>query len=199
MIEDCTALILAGGDSRRMGFDKTALTLDGQTLLQRAIERMQAVFPRVLVSVRQPRADVDVPQVFDAFPDAGPLAGLCAGLAEAKTGWVFAVAADMPFVSPALVEQLAARREGFEAVVPVVGGCPQPLAAFYAVAALPSLRATLAGPGKHSLRAALERLLVCRVDEKSLLAADPELASFVDLDTPADVAVARNNQRKEIL
>ena len=52
MILDCTALILAGGLSTRMGQDKTRFELDGKSLLQRAIEAMQSLFPSVLVSVR---------------------------------------------------------------------------------------------------------------------------------------------------
>ena len=63
MIPDCTALILAGGLSTRMGQDKTRLELDGKSLLQRAIEAMQSLFPSVLVSVRTWREDLLVPQV----------------------------------------------------------------------------------------------------------------------------------------
>lgn len=190
MIADCTGLILAGGDSRRMGRDKTRLEIDGQTLLQRAIDVLQGVFPQVLVSVRQRRDDVAVPQVVDEIPDAGPLAGLCAGLDAAKTPWVFAVAADMPFLHPALIRALAKRREGFDAVVPVVQGHPQPLAAFYAARTLPALRAVLVGQGKRGLRTALERLDVCLVHEGDIRGVDPGLRGFIDLDTPGDVATA---------
>ena len=97
MIEDCTAIVMAGGDSRRMGQDKADLVFDGETLLRRAIATMQAIFPKVIVSVRQVRAGLDVPQVCDELPASGPLAGLISGLAQAGTSWVFAVACDMPF------------------------------------------------------------------------------------------------------
>jgi len=199
VIADCTGLVLAGGESRRMGIDKPGLQLGGRTLLDRVIGRMQAVFPQVIVSVRAPRADVAVPQVCDVHPAGGPLAGLCAGLAAAESLWVFAVAADMPFLRPELVRQLAARREGVQAVVPVVGGFPQPLAAYYAMSALPAIRTLLDAPGKHSLRAALERLDVCLVDESTLLAIEPGLQSFFDLDTPDDLAAARRLENEEKL
>ena len=55
MIDDCLAVIMAGGDSQRMGRDKASLVLGEQTLLQRVVEVMQTVFPRVVVSVRAPR------------------------------------------------------------------------------------------------------------------------------------------------
>ena len=191
MIDDCTAIILAGGDSRRMGSDKAAVMLGECTLLESVTKTMQLVFPKVCLSLRQARPDLALPQIVDEFADVGPLAGLCAALEQATTPWIFAVATDMPFVQAALIEQLALRRPGYQAVVPVVGGHPQPLAAFYASSCLEPIRALLAGGGKSSLRAALEQLRVCRVDEAELMAVDPELRSFFDLDTPEDLAAAR--------
>ena len=193
MIEDCTAIILAGGDSQRMGSDKANLLLGEQTLLQRVIATMQQVFPHVIVSVRQLRSGLDLPQVCDEQSGGGPLAGLAAGLGHIATPWAFVVACDMPFVEPAMVELLAKYRAEYQAVVPVVQGHPQPLAAFYAGSCLGTLRAHLAGGGKNSLRAVLEQLQVSYVDESELLKADPALRSFFDLDTPQDVATAKED------
>ena len=190
MIEDCTALILAGGDSRRMGQDKAMLVLDGRTLLESVTATMQQVFPKVVVSVRQLRAGVDVPQVFDEQPASGPLAGLIAGLTQADTPWVFAVACDMPFVTQAVVEYLASCRGGFQAVVPMVDGHPQPLAAFYAQSALATMRANMAA-GDKSLRGMLQKLEVRYVNEAELRECDPKLRSFFDLDTPQDFQAAK--------
>ncbi|MEO8410865.1 MAG: NTP transferase domain-containing protein, partial [Propionivibrio sp.] len=142
------------------------------------------------VSVRTPRPDIALPQVCDACPHGGPLAGLAAGLAAVGTSWVFAVATDMPFLRPALIERLAHERDGHQAVVPMVGGHPQPLAAFYSTSALPVIENLLAGKEKNSLRAALTQLNVRYVAESELLAADPGLRSFFDLDTPQDLALA---------
>ena len=196
MIEDCTALILAGGDSRRMGQDKAGLVLDGKTLLQSVTATMQAVFPRVIVSVRQARAGLDVPQVCDAQVDSGPLAGLAAGMEGAASPWIFAVACDMPFITRAVIEYLAGQRVDCQAVVPVVHGYPQPLAAFYATSCLDVVQDILKRDGKHSLRVLLEKLQVRYVSEEQMLAVDPQLRSFFDLDTPQDVAIAMNEVKK---
>jgi molybdopterin-guanine dinucleotide biosynthesis protein A len=195
MIDDCSAVIMAGGDSRRMGDDKATLRLGEQTLLQRVADIVAPLFAQVLVSVRRRRPEIDLPQVCDVHADAGPLAGLHAALDQAATPWIFAVATDMPFVEPALIELLAARRAGYDAVVPVVHGHPQPLAAFYAASALAPIRALLEAPGgRRSLRAALEQLNVCYVGQSELIAADPQLRSFFDLDTPQDLAAARDDK-----
>ena len=192
MIEDCTALILAGGESRRMGEDKAKLMLNGQTLLQSVISTMQPLFAEVIVSVKQPRPEIEIAQVCDDAAHAGPLAGLAAGLERMQTPWLFAVACDMPFITPALIEYLAKQRADFQAVVPMVQGFPQPLAALYAASCLPAVRACLKGTGRHSLRALLEGLQVRYVNENEMRDADPELASFFDLDTPQDMVQARN-------
>ena len=193
MIENCTALILAGGDSRRMGQDKASLVLDGLPLLQRVVNIVQPLFAETIISVRQPRHDIALPQVCDDPAHHGPLAGLAAGLERATTPWVFAVACDMPFITPAVIEHMAVCRSGSQAVVPVVQGHVQPLAAFYARDCLQALQLLLGGSGQQSLRALLDRLRVCYVDEAQLLAADPHLRSFFDLDTPEDVAAAQKN------
>jgi molybdopterin-guanine dinucleotide biosynthesis protein A len=174
-----------------MGSDKANLLLGEQTLLHRVIAKMRQVFPHVIVSVRQPRPEIDLPQICDEQSGGGPLAGLAAGLGHIATPWAFVVACDMPFVEPAMVELLADYRSDFQAVVPVVQGYPQPLAAFYAGGCLDTLRAHLAGGGKNSLRAVLEQLRVRYVDESDLLKADPALRSFFDLDTPQDAATAQ--------
>ena len=198
MISDCTAIILAGGDSQRMGCDKAELLLDGQSLLQRVTAKMQQVFPEVIVSVRQPRPGLNLPQVCDAqagdgLQGGGPLAGLAAGLVRVTTPWAFLVACDMPFIEPAMIALLAGYRSGYQAVVPVVQGHQQTLAAFYAADCLDALRAHLARGGKNSLRALLEQLEVQYVDESALLPADPALRSFRDLDTPEDIETAQDH------
>ena len=77
-----------------------------------------------------------------------------------------------------------------QAVVPMVDGHPQPLAAFYATSTLETMRACLAG-GDRSLRGLLQKLDVRYVSEAELRACDPQLRSFFDLDTPQDYQAAQ--------
>ena len=195
MIDDCTALILAGGASRRMGCDKAALQLGGQSLLQRATGLMRTLFPAILLSVQQPRGDLDpvILQVRDDVPDAGPLAGLCAGLRYATTPWVFAMAVDMPYLRHGIIQRLAGLRENHQAVVPIAAGHLQCLAAFYAATALPALQSVLESRGERGMRTAISVLDVRRVDERCLYDADADPRSFADLDTPEDLARARRH------
>jgi len=188
MIADCTALILSGGESRRMGRDKAAVFLDGKTLLQHVCTAVQPLFAEVLLSVREPRPDIKLAQVCDDKNIAGPLAGLVSGLFASNTQWLFVVACDMPFVQAEMIEKLSRYRGECEAVVAVVDGHPQPLAAFYARSVLAVIREHLAAGGKNSLRALLEKIPVRYVSEAELFDAAITRAGFVDLDTPQAVA-----------
>lgn len=165
------------------------LEFSGQPLIRAVIGSMQRLFPATILSVREPRPEIGLPQVCDTEQDGGPLAGLVGALSQVATPWAFVVGCDMPFVSGALVEQLAAHRAEYQAVVPVVGGRLQPLAAFYSTGCIPLMRASLS-LGDRSLQGVLKQLRVCYVDEAELLRADPQLRSFFDLDTPQDVAIA---------
>lgn len=189
MIADCTAIILAGGDSKRMGRDKAALPFNGETLLQSVIGGVQPLFAQTLVSVRELRGDVALPQISDMQADGGPLVALISALEAITTPWAFVVACDMPFVAPALTAHLASLRADHQAVVPKVNEHAQPMAAFYARSVLPLLQSSLAG-GNKSLTGALKTLDVRYVTAGELVQFDPQLRSFFDLDTPQDVAIA---------
>ena len=189
MIEDCTAIILAGGESKRMGRDKATLPFAGQSLIQKVIASMQPLFQHIIVSVSKPRPEILLTQVCDLQADGGPLTGLVTALEQITTPWAFVVACDMPFVSPALVEHLAQLRAQQQAIVPVVHGQLQPLAAFYSASCIPLLRASLS-LGNKSLHGAISHLDASYVDETEMLHVDPQLRSFFDLDTPQDLAKA---------
>jgi molybdopterin-guanine dinucleotide biosynthesis protein A len=192
MLVNASALILAGGESRRMGQDKAQMLFNERPLLQSMISIMQPLFVEVMISVRQPRPEITLPQVCDVAAQHGPLAGLVSGLERVKTPWLFAVACDMPFVTPAVISYLAQQRTNAQVVVPMVQGYAQPLCAFYAANCLVPARDCLYANGKHSLRALLEKLQVCYVSEDELKTVDPTLRSFFDLDTPQDLAAAMN-------
>ncbi len=192
MIADCTAVILAGGQSSRMGQDKASLVLGEKTLLQTVISTLQPIFAEVLISVREPRPEISQRQICDSPEHHGPLSGVLAGLEAANTPWIFLVACDMPFITIAVVEYLASLRQGHQAIVPLVQGHPQPMAAFYEKSAIQQISNVLQDPSaKHSLRSVIAKLNTAYVEAVSLQQADPQLRSFFDLDTPEDLEQAK--------
>src|SRR6266542_3037884 len=115
-----TGLLLAGGRSTRMGSDKAMMDFEGEPLAERVLRVLRAVSNAVLVASGDGErlSALGVRQVADAIPDAGPLGGIVAGLEAATTELVAVLAVDMPYASPAVLQLLAARWDGTDAVVP---------------------------------------------------------------------------------
>lgn len=147
-----TGLVLAGGQSRRMGTDKAQLRLAGERLVDRALRRLAERCDQLIVASGDGRRlDVDVPQVADEAGVEGPLAGLIAGLAASPSEDVAVVAVDAPHLDVDVLDLCRRLRGGAPVSAPVVDGVPQPLHAVWARAALDELR-TAASAGERSPR-----------------------------------------------
>lgn len=142
-----------------MGTDKAALELDGRTLLGRAVDVLDALCGEVVLAAGPaPRAgacydELGREQVVDRIADAGPLAGLEAGLARARTPWTCALACDMPRADARLFERLLARAEerGLDACLFESRTGPEPLCGVYQAACLASVSAALAAGERRVL------------------------------------------------
>lgn len=126
-------VILAGGQSRRMGQNKALLPLNGETLVARQARKFQAWFQETVVVTNEPDLyrDLGLPLVADLHPGCGPLAGVEAGLAAAHLPWAFVAAVDLPFLERSLITQLWTERGAVRAVVPRPQGRWQPTSALY--------------------------------------------------------------------
>lgn len=174
-------VILAGGRSSRMGRAKAELPVAGVTLLEWMIRRLGPEFAETIVAgAAAPAGAREAP---DRRADAGPLAGIEAGLLVARAPYVFVVACDMPRAGARLAALLLARCVGREAAVPRIDGRAQPTCAVYARAAAQKIGAYLDG-GARRATAALDLLDAVFVDEDQLAEDGIGLDELADLDTP---------------
>ncbi|MCS7221758.1 MAG: molybdenum cofactor guanylyltransferase [Anaerolineae bacterium] len=183
-----TAVILAGGQSRRMGQDKAWLDAGGRPLLVHVAERLQNLAAEVIVvraAPTTPLPALPARVIEDRYPGMGPLAGLHAGLSASATSWIFAVACDMPLLHQALIRYLALLRPGHDAVIPYPTGQPEPLHAFYHRRCLAVIEQALAS-GQRSVWKLYTRLQVRSVSPLELTVFDPDLRSFVNVNTPTE-------------
>lgn len=134
-----SAVILAGGQSRRMGTDKAWLKHDGKTLLERQIALVQSLGAfEVFVSGR-PDTDYSrfgLPVLRDRMGDSGPLGGIERALESAAQPLLLVLAVDMAEMTMAILRELATRCEP-RGIVPRVNGRVEPLAAVYPKTAWP--------------------------------------------------------------
>jgi len=175
-------LVLAGGDSRRMGRPKAWLEVGDTYLLRYVAERLAPAFSEVMVSFAEPeQLEEPVPYrvVFDRRTPAGPLAGLEAGLAAARNDMVFAVACDMPYVTQEVAQIAVAAARRCDAAIPRIDGRPEPVCGAYRRSALPFITGAV---NTGRLKAAD---LSAELDVRWLEDLDPLL--FRSLNTPQDL------------
>lgn len=191
--ENVTVQIMAGGKSTRMGRDKALVTLDGKTLLERALDTWDGFGRAVQLSVgpagRSTLAPEGVPAVADVYPERGPLGGLHAGLLACETEYLLLVAVDSPFVTKELAEALVLMSEHSpgDAYVYSLDGRPEPLFGLYRKSCLAAAEEMLnAGENKMGL-------LLRRVETVFLIGAG-EKRFFVNLNTPEELAEVQSGQ-----
>ena len=192
---DITAVVLAGGMSRRLGRNKAVELFDGETLIRRAIGRMRQVARNIMVVANDENrvAELDLPDdvsaVIDEYPGRGPLAGIYTGLNASSTDWAVFCACDMPFLSPRIYHALLSNRDSHDAVVPIVDGRPEPVHAAYSRACIGPIGDKLA---TDNLKVAgfFRDVSVRYFSEDELRAIDPNLLSFFNINTQQDLEMA---------
>ena len=189
-----SGVVLAGGLSTRIGRDKGELEIGGCKLWLRSVDRMRSLFSDVVyvtndLGFTAPYTDLVV--AHDEVPHLGPLGGILAGLKAAREDRVFIVAYDMPFVSPELVRLLVDSCPDADITVPVIGGKYEPLHALYRRTCVPHVAAQLEA-GNRKIVDFYRLVKVEEVEESELRSADPELLSFLNINTWEDVHLANS-------
>lgn len=187
------AIVLAGGQGRRLTQKKGLLRIGGVPIVERVVQAARAAVGRVVVvgNASTPLA-ADVATVDDETPGAGPCHGLWVGLRTVHRPIAVVVAWDMPFVTADLLGYLVDvldACQSAEAAVPRLGGRPQPLCAAYRQSCAQVLEHMQRGVNV-AMRELLARLCVRWVDEVDLAAfGQPEKLLF-NVNTPEDLALA---------
>ncbi len=189
-----TAIILAGGKSSRLGRNKALQVLDGKSLIQRVVERLDVLSAEIVIVTADGESipcssAATVKTVPDIYAGRGPLVGLYSGLSASTSQQAIVVGCDMPFLSVGLLEYMAQISSAFDVVVPRVEDKVEPLCAVYSRSCLPSVQELL---GRDQLR--INRLFgmvkVRYVEEDEIDRFDPEHLSFFNVNSKADLVRA---------
>lgn len=186
-----SAVILAGGRSSRMGRPKAMLRADGRTLIERSVAELRPRFSDLVV-VAAPAAceqfhipALAVTIVRDARPYQGPAPALKLGLETVRSQLAFVCSCDLPMLDADVAAALCSMIGGYDALVPLINGRLQPLHAVYRRSCARALGAMLAA-GERRLSALFERVRAKVIEEPELARLDPQLSSFVCVNTPAE-------------
>jgi molybdopterin-guanine dinucleotide biosynthesis protein A len=186
-----TSIILAGGENLRLGRNKALEAINGQSLIERVMERVRQVSDSILIvtSPGQPALPVSggAEVVADVYPGKGPLGGIYTGLLNSKSRRGLVVACDMPFLNVELLRYMVGLAQDFDVVVPRVGeGKVEPLHAIYSRNCLDSMKGLL---GQNSLKVSriFNTVRVRYVERSDCRRFDPQLLSFFNVNRPSDL------------
>ena len=181
-------LVLAGGESRRMGQDKALLVRGGQSQLSYIASLLEGVAERVFVSARRDQQDDaergQFATIVDRYEDIGPIAGILSAMEEYPDADWLIVACDLPNIDAETLEYLVAHRGGgpFTAYRSSHDGLPEPLCAIYAAGSDRVLR-HFVDDGLHCPRKML-------INSDTLLLEQPNPAALDNVNTPDDLAAS---------
>lgn len=192
--DDWSAALLVGGLGRRLGgIDKGTLLVGGRSILARQLDALAACgLPVALVTRSGDRshANSSLATISDAWPGCGPLGGLHAALAHARTHGVVVLAADLPFVTAAFLDHLMAAATSDACVVPCTRGRLHPLCAAYPVSAAGLIHERLT-QGRLAVRDLFDELPHRLLNDNDLAPFDPDGMLLFNVNTPDDLQHAQ--------
>ena len=196
-LQGVSGVLLAGGQSRRMGQDKRRLSVGEDTLLQRVLSVFETVFEETIIVVAEHSSVTDGLRhlvLTDIIPKMGPVGGLYTGLTQSKNDHVFLAACDMPFLDPFLISRifkLFTESHGMDISMVKLNTGMQPMQGIYSKKCLKSLK-EMVNEGRLSLKELKDNacLKVRIIEQDELVDLDQNFVSFMNINTPADLEMA---------
>jgi molybdopterin-guanine dinucleotide biosynthesis protein A len=195
-MHSAAGIILAGGRSKRMGQDKAFLPCpDNRQLcfVERIATLLLSACSEVILVARDMSQASDYARhlpspvriVTDKIPNEGPLMGLYSGLCVMQSSHALVTAVDTPFLQSSMISFLLSEPLDEQLLIPLVNDLPQVLLAVYPRTILPAIEERLQA-GRRDPRSLLQTTKVHFIEEEQLRAIDPQLRSFVNINTPED-------------
>lgn len=197
-----TAIILAGGKSSRMGFDKQFLKLRDKFIIEMITERLQKVFSEIIIVTGRPDeyAKYGLKLVEDEVKDFGPLAGIHVGLKSSGSMHNYIVACDMPFINLKYLEymmELIEQHGGMvDGVITRLGEWIEPFNAFYSKSLLPKIEENME-KGKRQINILLQDSNVLYISESKARVFSPDWGMFTNVNTQKDYESLMKQLSKE--
>ena len=176
------AIILAGGESSRMGQDKGLMMYHGRPMIQWVIDAVMQLTENILIVANDKTYEkFGYPVISDEVKKAGPIAGMIAGIKAASWDKSWILACDAPKVQPDFLNNLRSALGNHLATVPCYNGRLYPLTAFYNHNILPALENNLA-QDKLKLTTLLDEIDSIIFDANSYTP-----ANFKNINSPKDL------------
>ncbi len=182
-----SGVVLAGGQSSRLGMDKSFVNVNGQSLIEQIVAKLAKLSDDVIIVTNSPEKydHLKARLVGDIYPGKGALGGIYSGLRTAANAYSLVVACDMPFLDLNLLRYMILLARGHDVVIPRIRRLPEPLHAIYSKNCLEPIDRLLARGGLKIIDFFSE-VRVRYVEESEVDIFDPQHLSFFNVNTPND-------------
>ncbi|WP_422447543.1 molybdenum cofactor guanylyltransferase [Thermoanaerobacterium sp. DL9XJH110] len=169
----CSAVVLCGGKSSRIGVkNKALLKIGGLTIIERIYSVLAPIFDEVFIVANSPAELLDLNPEFSIYTDEtesrGPLSGIYTGLIKMKGEAGFFCACDMPFLNEELIKYLIKSSAGWDVTCPRKDNYVEPLHSVYRKTCIEQIKKLLNSPGAAKVQSLYRQVKTNFVDIKNL-------------------------------
>ena len=193
---EVSSIILAGGKSLRLGYDKVLERVGNTSLLEQVISRLDSFSKDIIIVTAKKRTFASianhpkVKMVSDIFPGQGSLGGIYTGLKNSNSFYNLVVAADMPFLNEALLRYIIEVSDGFDFVLPKVNDLYEPLHAVYSQNCVTPIE-TILRQDKKVIIELFNYVKIRFIGAEEIERFDPKHLSYFNINTQEDLELAR--------
>lgn len=186
-----SAVILAGGESTRMGFDKQLLQVNERYIINHLVNQLKNEFSDVIIVTNTPEyyKNSSCKIVSDQIKNRGALCGIHSGLINASSSYVYFIACDMPIINLDYVGYMKRKLEKREvdACITQYREWIEPFNAFYSIRLINTIESYLLSDNKSIFE--LVRYLDCiYIKEKEARLFSPHWEMFINLNNKDDIS-----------
>lgn len=191
-----TIAINAGGQSSRMGTDKSFINFNGQPMIEVIMDRLTGLGDEMILITNNKTgyAHLGLPIFGDIYTDHGPLAGIQTAVFHAQHPHILIVACDMPWLNRDLLSYMISQKETADIIVPRWQKFPEPMHAIYSKTCLPAIEADLDAK-LLKIIGFYRNVSVNYVERDVIMRFDRNGRSFANVNTPEDLKIEQNRDR----
>lgn len=185
-----TAIILAGGKSSRMGFDKQFIMIDNKTIVDLIVEKLRNRFSDIIVVTNKKECytDKNVILTSDLIPNRGPLSGIHAGLVKSNSKFNFVIGCDMPNINLRYIDYMVGKIENtdYKGCITKLEDWIEPMYAFYSKDLVKDIETYLSN-NKRAIFPFLKEQNIYYVEEEQARKYSENWEIFQNLNTKEDL------------
>lgn len=192
-----TGIILAGGESKRLGVNKAFIELDSKKLIEHIYLKLDKIFDKIIIvtnslnNFRNFQAKI----IRDKVPGIGPLGAILWGLEASTSKYNFITGCDSPFIKNEIIQLLIKKINQADVIIPYSNKGYEPLLAIYSKNCLEAIKKSI-NSGDLRIISFFPEVKVKIISEDEIRECDPDLISFFNINSENDLKKAQKLIKK---